>query len=172
MKKNTKMAALGGILLAATVVILLLTSVVPGIELTLCIMASVPAALMVVETGVKGGWIFYLASVLASSILVPNKGCVLLYAALFGLYAPVKYHIEMLHRRSAELFLKLLFFNLSAAGQLWLFGGLFFRAFQIPDGWPLVVILLFFEFFFLLYDYVFTLVLQQYCLRFRGRIRF
>ena len=46
-------------------------------------------------------------------LLVPDKFCVLLYAALFGLYPVVKSRVEAMRRKPLELLCKLVFFNLA-----------------------------------------------------------
>ena len=65
--------ALGGICLALTVIFLFGGSIVPGIELTLFAISSLFTAVMILETGVKGGVLLYAGAVLLGFAIIPNK---------------------------------------------------------------------------------------------------
>ena len=91
--------ALGGICLALTMVCLFGGSIVPGIELTLFAISSVFTAVMVLEAGVKGGLLLYVAAVLLGFAIIPNKLAMIPYTFLFGYYGIVKYYIEKLSSR-------------------------------------------------------------------------
>jgi hypothetical protein len=106
---RTKTTALGGIMLALSVVTLFLASFVPGFELTLYAVSSLYTAVMIMETRVKGGGLFYIASSILALLLVPNKAAVLPYLFFFGLYGIVKFYIEKIRKQPVEIILKLVF---------------------------------------------------------------
>ncbi|HWQ79653.1 MAG TPA: hypothetical protein VN381_12580 [Anaerovoracaceae bacterium] len=163
---NTKKIATGGVLLALSVVTLFGATFVPGVELTLYALTSAYVAIIVIEFNAGMAWLFYIASVLLSAILVPNKGGLIPYVIFFGVYAIIKYWIEKGKKLSqpVEIILKLLFGNgMFALGYL-VFGAMFAGAIQMPDAaWP--IILAGAQLFFLVYDYILTLVIGFYLKR-------
>ena len=92
--KNVYKITLGGICLALTLVFMFGASIVPGAEMTLYAVSSLFIAVMIIETGVKGGAALYAAAVLLGLLIVPNKIGILPYACVFGLYGIVKFYIE------------------------------------------------------------------------------
>lgn len=164
MKKSTRAVALGGVMLALSIVTLFFAAFVPGVELTLFALASFYVAFIIMETDIKGGWVFYLASTLLSALLVPNKFAILPYAMFFGLYGIVKYYIEKIRKQSIEIPLKLLFFNIMCAAGILLFQEAFLGNIALPDV-ALPVLIIGAEIAFLFYDYLFTLGLGFYLKR-------
>lgn len=101
-------------LLGAVSMILLYGSAIsPTGSLGLVALAGVPCAGVVIAGGTSAGLLCWATVSLLSLLLVPDKFCVLLYAAMFGLYPVVKSKVEALHRKPLELICKLAFFNLS-----------------------------------------------------------
>lgn len=78
---KTMKIALGGICLALTVIFLFGGSIVPGIELTLFAISSLFTAVMILETGVKGGVLLYAGAVLLGFAIIPNKLAMIPYAS-------------------------------------------------------------------------------------------
>lgn len=151
--------ALGGVFLALSMVTLFLATITPGIELTLYTLSSFFVAFVVIETDIKGGWVFYFASVLLSAILIPNKAAILPYAMFFGLYPVVKYYIEGKRTpyKWLELLIKLAFFNFIFGVGVFFIGHLFLGAINLPKiALPLLIIAA--QGGFLFYDYLFTIV--------------
>lgn len=85
MHVKAKTVALGGLLLALTVVFMALGSVIETSTLFLLAAASFFVGIVVREFGLKAGGAFYLAAVLLGAIIAPNKFYVLTFAAM-GLY--------------------------------------------------------------------------------------
>lgn len=167
---SRRTVAVGGIFLALSIVTLFLATIIPGIELTLYALSSFYVAFMVIETKARSGWLFYAASVLLSAMLVPNKAGLLPYAMFFGLYPMIKYYIERQRRNSRwlEIFLKLIFFNLTLGAALLFLRQLFFSTINLPNlALPLLIAAG--QVGFLFYDYFFTVVVGFY-LRRRQRI--
>jgi hypothetical protein len=166
MNKRTQNIAIGGICLAGSVLSVFMASVVPGAELTLYAVSSLFVAVMILEAGMKGGWMLYAATVLLGLIVVPNKLALIPYAFFFGLYAIVKYYAEKKRRPAVQLAIKGAVF-LGVFGTAYLFfRELFFGNIQLPD-FPTPILVLAGMAFLYLYDFIFTQLLQIY----RKRIR-
>lgn len=161
MKKSTKAVSLGGVLLSLSMVTLFLATFIPGIELTLYAIASFYVAFCIIETGAKGGWLFYVASTLLGALLLPNKLAILPYAMFFGIYAIVKYYIEKIGKLPLEIVLKLLVFNIIFATGFFFFQEAFLGNIALPNlAMPFLIIGA--QIMFLFYDYLFTLGLGFY----------
>ena len=85
MHVKAKTVALGGLLLALTVVFMALGSIIETSTLFLLAAASFFVGIVVREFGLRTGGAFYLAAVLLGAITAPNKFYVLTFAAM-GLY--------------------------------------------------------------------------------------
>lgn len=163
---NTKKIATGGVLLALSIATLFGAVIVPGIELTLYALSSVYVMVIILEFTVNTGWIFYLASVLLTFIVIPNKAGLIPYAIFFGIYAMIKYYIEDFRKISGvlEIILKLVFCNLMFFLGFLVFGEMFTGAIQIPEiAFPIIIAGA--QVFFLAYDYILTLMVGFYLKR-------
>ena len=160
--------ALGGVCLALTIIFLFGGSIVPGIELTLFAISSLFTAVMILEMGVKGGVLLYMAAVLLGFAIIPNKLAMIPYAFLFGYYGIVKYYIEKLSNRWIQLSLKSGFFGVLLAVGLVGFRKLLLGSINIPD-YPVWVLIVAGVAFLLLYDFVFTALIAFYQRRIKGR---
>ena len=157
--------ALGGICLALTIIFMFGASIAPGVELTLYAISSLFIAVMILESGVKGGIALYVAAALLGLLIVPNKVGVLPYIGLFGLYGIVKFFIEKLKNPVGQVILKILFFAAVTTLALTILRNLLFGGSDLPDlpVWILIgagVVML------LLYDLIYTLLIRMYCSRF------
>lgn len=160
-KKRANNMAMGGVFLGLSIVTLFLATIIPGVELTLYALSSFYVAFILVETGARNGILFYLASVVLATLIVPNKIGLLPYAMFFGIYAIIKYYIEKVRKRPLEIFFKLLFFNLSYGVGLLFFKELFLGSIHLPDlAFPLLILGA--QVFFLFYDYLFTMIIGFY----------
>ena len=163
---NAKKITVAGVLLALSVVTLFGATFVPGVELTLYTLTSAYVAIIVIEFNAGTAWLFYIASVLLSALLVPNKGGLIPYVIFFGVYAIIKYWIEKSKKLPLplEIILKLLFCNAMIGSGYVFFAEAFTGAIRLPDAaWP--VLLAGAQLFFLVYDYVLTLVIGFYLKR-------
>lgn len=158
--------ALGGICLALTVLFMFGASIVPGVELTLYALSSLFIAVMILESGAKGGIILYLAAILLGFLLVPDKVSVLPYACVFGLYGIVKYYIEKIRKPAAQVILKILFFAAVMAAALTALKGLLFGSADLPNL-PVWLLIIGGVCVLLLYDFIYTLLIQIYEKRFK-----
>jgi hypothetical protein len=165
--KGASRVALGGILAALSLLLLFLSALLPTGRMAMVAVAGLVPAAGVVSGGLACGFLSYGAAGLLGLLLLPDKGCALLYAVFFGLYPMVKSAVERLRKLPLELLLKLLFFN--AALTVLLFG---FSALLLPllpehlQG--NLVIYLVGNGAFLLYDYGFSKLITYYAARLRG----
>ncbi len=166
MNKRTQNIAIGGICLAGSVLSLFLASIVPGAELTLYAVSSLFVAVMILEAGMRGGWMMYGGTVLLGLILIPNKLALIPYIFFFGLYGIIKYYAERNRHPAIQVGSKAVaFFAIFGVGYLF-FRELFFGNIQLPD-FPLPILALVGVAFLFLYDFIFTQIIQIY----RKRVR-
>ncbi len=159
--KKTFKLALGGICLALTLIFMFAVSVVPGIELTLFAISSVFVAVMILESGVSGAVLLYLASCILGFILVPNKIALIPYIFLFGYYGIVKYFIEKLPTAVSQIITKVVFFAAVMCVGFLGFKELLLGAVELPD-YPVAVLIIAGTAFMMLYDYIYTLIINLY----------
>lgn len=157
---DTKKITLSGILLSFAVISLFLATVVPTNTLSFYALSSFFVAIIVLQFGIKSGWIFYLASSALSFILLPDKAGLVPYLAFFGLYGIIKFYIERLNKIVLEYILKLAFFNSALFLALMLVKQFLLE--HVNVNFPWWIIILVFEIAFIAYDYVYTLFIQFY----------
>jgi len=163
-ENKTSKIALGGICLALTVILTAAGSIFPGIELTMFALASITTAVMILETGIGGGAILYIAAVLLGIVLVPNKAAMLPYICLFGYYGLLKFGIEKIRNAAIQITLKIIFFAAVLSVTLLGFRELFFGNINLPDiAAPLLILAG--TVFLMLYDYIYTLMINFYITR-------
>lgn len=109
MNAKTKSIAIGGMMTALALILLLVASVAPGGRLVLTALSGVVGAVAIVRCGWGIGVLSWIAVSLLGALLLPTKGCVLLYAVFFGPYTLIKNAIERLQHRYLEWVLKLVF---------------------------------------------------------------
>lgn len=167
-KTKTSKIALGGICLALTVIFLFAGSVVPGIELTLFAISSLFTAVVIMETDIKGGVLLYVAAVLLSFVLLPNKLALIPYAFFFGYYGILKFYIEKLHSAAGQLIIKALFFAAVLSIGLLGFKELLLGSIHLPD-YPVILLIAGGIIMLLVYDYIYTLLINFYLKRIIGK---
>lgn len=84
MKSKSRQVAMGGVFVALTVLALLAVSYIPNSKLFFYGLSSLFVSFVVVDLGIRAGWIFYLASSLLSLLLVANKLLVIPYLAFLA----------------------------------------------------------------------------------------
>lgn len=167
-KTKTSKIALGGICLALTVIFLFAGSIVPGIELTLFAVSSLFTAVMIMETGIGGGIMLYIAAVVLAFVLLPNKLALIPYTFFFGYYGILKFYLEKLHSASAQLVLKAAFFAAVLSVGLLGFKKLLLGSIHLPD-YPVGLLIAGGIIMLLVYDYIYTLLINFYLKRIMGK---
>ena len=166
MNKRTQNIAIGGICLAGSVLSVFLASIVPGAELTLYAVSSIFVAVMILETGMRGGWMLYSGTVLLCLVLVPNKLALIPYIFFFGIYGIIKFYAERIRYPAIQLGIKAMIFVIVFGTGYFLFKELFFGNIKLPE-FPLPVLAIVGLAFLFLYDFIFTQLIQLYRIRIR-----
>lgn len=167
-KTKTSKIALGGICLALTVIFMFAGSITPGIELTLFALSSLFTAVMIIETGVKGGVLLYAAAVILGLVIVPNKLAVIPYAFFFGYYGILKLYIEKLSGRYVQLAVKAVFFAVILSVGLIGFKELLLGSINLPD-YPVALLIAGGVVMMLVYDFIYTLLIGFYMRRVKNK---
>ena len=166
-KMNTRSIATAGVLLALSIATLFAASVVPGVELTLYALSSLYVVINVIEFTPNTGWLFYFASVMVTWLLMPNKMALIPYTFFFGMYPMIKYYIEFYLKKFpqvVQIILKLAYCDTIFYLGFSFFGIAFTGPLHLPDlAFPILAIGG--QVFFLLYDYIMTLVIGFYLKR-------
>ena len=140
MHVKAKTVALGGLLLALTVVFMALGSIIETSTLFLLAAASFFVGIVVREFGLKTGGAFYLAAVLLGAVTAPNKFYVLTFAAMgvyiWGIEAVWRWlerHPEMIQRYKVFWIAKYVIFNIVYIPVVLIFRELLFGQ-TVSDG--------------------------------------
>ncbi len=172
-RKTSKRAlavALGGSLAALSLLLLYLATLMPSGRVGLVAVAGLVPAVGVISGGLSCGFLCYGATGLLALLLLPDKGCALLYALFFGLYPMVKYAIERLRKLPWELLLKLCWFNLVLSVLVFGFSTLLFPLLPAVLQHILPVYLVG-NVVFLIYDYGFSKLITCYAAGIRSVTR-
>lgn len=171
--KKTGQIAICSMMAALSMVIMLLTGLIPMAEFALPAIAGILLVPVVTEVGWGAGWLTYGAVSLLSLILAPSKECALYYLLFLGCYPLLKSKLEHCRSRVVEWVLKFLIFNILAAGiaalAIWVFA---FPGYEelLKDA-PLVIAAgwLFLNGVFLVYDIAVTRLITGYVRYFRPK---
>ena len=166
---NTKKIALNGILGAFAVICTLLAVILPTNKMSFYALSSFFMAVIVIESGIRAGFLFYISTCILSFIIIPDKLGVLPYVIFFGLYGIVKYYIEKLGRIIQEYILKFVYFNI-CLGIAWFTVSKLFE-FSLPVELPWWVPVIGIEVVFFLYDVVYTLFISYYREKLKPRLK-
>lgn len=168
--KGASRTALGGVLAALSLLLLYLATLMPTGRIGMVAVAGLVPAAGVVSGGLAVGFLCYGAAGLLALLLLPDKGCALLYAIFFGLYPMVKSAIERVRKLPLELLLKLAFFNVVLAILLFGFSSILFPFLPEFLHSPLPIFLVG-NVVFLLYDFGFSKLITYYATRIRPATR-
>lgn len=168
--KSASRTALGGVLAALSLLLLYLATLMPSGRIGMVAVAGLVPAAGVVSGGLAAGFLCYGAAGLLALLLLPDKGCALLYAIFFGLYPMVKSAIERVRKLPLELLLKLAFFNAVLSVLLFGFSSLLFPFLPAFLQSPLPIYLVG-NVVFLLYDFGFSKLITYYAARIRPATR-
>lgn len=104
---RTKQIALGAVLAALALLFLYGACLLPTARLGLAAAAGLFPAAALISGGPAAGYLAYAATGVLALLLLPDKGCALLFLLCFGLYPLLKHHIEQLGKLPVEWLLKL-----------------------------------------------------------------
>ncbi|MBR1810505.1 MAG: hypothetical protein IJ766_02495 [Clostridia bacterium] len=173
MRKSTK-TALGGIIAALSLVLMLLTSVIPFLSYALPALAGVSLMIMVMEIDRKWAFAAYATISMLSLFLLADKEAAVMYAAFFGYYPILKSVLEEKLNRVAGFIIKLLVFNAAVAVAIIITTFVF----KIPlDGlddfgkYSIPILIGLAELTFVIYDYALSRFVILYMRYFRKYVR-
>jgi len=163
---KSRYIAENGLLVALTVVLLYVASIIPISKLSILTVASCLIPISIIRTSIKNTILVYIAASVLSFFLVPIN-IALYYTLLFGTYGIIKYFIEKSKNIPLELLLKLIAFNILLA--IIYFITKSFLLVISPDL-PLWILWLGSQIIFLVYDYALTLAISFFLKRFNKYI--
>ena len=173
MRKSAK-TALGGIIASLSLVLMLLSTVIPNLTYVLPAMAGIVLMIMVIEIGRKWALTAYIVIAILSMFILPDKETALVYVGFFGYYPIIKSLLEQKLNKILSLVIKLLIFNISVVGVYCIV----IFVFKIPvDGldifkqYTIPILLAAANLVFLLFDFSLSRLVMLYLLRFRKYVR-
>ena len=178
--KNSSKTAMGGMISALSLVIMLLTAVIPYLEYALPAMSGILLVLVVIEINKKWALCTYGAVTILSFLILPNKEAAMMYFAFFGCYPVLKPLLEGTIKNNRLCWLlKAIFFNVVAVCAylviIYIFG-MPLDDFEDFGKWTVPVLLGMGNIMFVLYDIcitrLVTLYLHKWQKKFRGLFRF
>lgn len=174
MRKSAK-TALGGIIAALSLLIMLLTAVIPYLEYALPAIAGALLVLMVIEINKKWAFCAYVAVSILSLLILTNKEAAMMYIAFFGYYPILKPFFEEKIKSNALCWLaKAVVFNVTTVLAyiviVYVFG---IPIEDIEDyGMKIVpVLLLLANLMFVLYDICITRLVTLYLMKWQKKFR-
>lgn len=174
MRESAK-AALGGIVSALAVVVMLVTYLSPLLVYTAPPFAGILLILIVNELGYKWGIGTYVSISILSVFFIADKEAAVFFTMFFGYYPILKLWMDKrLHNKLIRAILKLLIFNVSVAASV----AICIFVFHIPyddfaeSGYILLAVFwLMLNFLLVVYDYLITALQNLYQRKLRKRIQ-
>lgn len=157
---------IGGILSAIILVLLYSAAILPTNKLALLTIASSITPLALIMSSEKNAFFVYLCSSILALLIIP-KSIALIYILFFGIYGLVKYYIEKLKKLPLEIFLKLLFFNLSLGLSYLILKSLFIYNLGFNLSLKIYYLIPLAEIVFLIFDYSLTIIISFYLKKFK-----
>jgi len=144
---------------------LYLSSIIPTNRITFYVLSSLFVAALLIEGEQALAWLHYIGVSILALVLLQDKLRLVPYLALFGNYGIIKYHLEKIRNAPTRIIGKLVYFNFTliimylSARQILMS--------EIKVALPVWVIMLAAQVLFLIYDYVFTRLIEFYDFRIR-----
>ncbi len=167
LKLSAKSIALSGVMAAFVIVIVYLQSLYPTNRLSLMILSSFFISIVIIEAGAYTGFIFYIATGILIFFIVPDKLSFAIYMGVFGYYGIIKYYIEMIKKIPLQILCKIVYFSIFIIISYYFWGNIFFPRIDIFPAFVIEIGLLI---IMMSYDYLYTLFINMYYKRFKGKI--
>ncbi len=165
MKKSKKLA-ISAVFAAVSVVLMLMTGIIPVLTYAIPAIAGLILTIIVIEIDKKWAVAVYFTVSVLSLILVPDKEAVAMYIAFFGYYPIIKSVFESKLPIVFEYIIKFSLFNVAMVGSYCLL--IFVLMPELKDElldadkWFLPILLAAGNVFFFLYDYAMTKMITVY----------
>ena len=167
MNRKSKTIALGGILGALCMISLYAAVYSPVSKLAFYSLSSLFVSLIVIETGAKWGWVFYIATSALALFIIPDRISLIPYLIFFGNYGIVKYYIESIGRLLPEILLKGVFTSACGTAAYFLYTKILGISFTYKI--PIYGLLALSIGVFFIYDFAYTRIIAYYIRRFKNR---
>ena len=173
--RNSSKTAMGGMIAALSLVIMLLTAVVPYLQYALPAMSGALLIVMVIEISKSWALCSYVAVSILSFLIQPNKEAAMVYFAFFGCYPILKPVLESKIKNNIICWIvKALFFNATAIAAyciiIFVFG-MPLDEFDEFGKWAVPILLGLGNVMFVLYDICITRLVTIYLLRWQKKFR-
>lgn len=153
--RKSQFVAQGGMLTAASLVLLLLAAVLPAGQVGVCAAAGVIPAAPLSHSRIRLGTSIYAATLLIGWLILPRKSLMAVYTVL-GLYTLAKYVIERWRKPVLEWVCKLIYCNLTAALVAAALGAGLLPAVRIKAAFHVAALIVLFNLVFAVYDVAFS----------------
>lgn len=171
--KNTSLTALGGIITALSVLLMILAGVIPNVTYVIPAFSGMLLILTVQEADLKWSFFIYAAVSILSLLIVADKEAAVMYVFFFGYYPAVKELYERHFGKILQIIFKMITFNVTIIlGYL-----LLIYIFMIPiEGfdtfgkWTPFILLLIGNVVFWVYDFLITMLNSIYRKKVHPRI--
>ena len=140
-RNQSKLVALGGICSALSVVLLLISSIIPLATYIAPMLAGIALVPLKEEMGTKSAFTAYIACSFLSILLVPEKECVMMFVFLLGWYPIVKEYVDKTKGRLLRILEKLAIFNVSIISGYFVLIKLFSMDYILEEFGGMVLIL-------------------------------
>ena len=168
-----KKVALGGMVAALCIVLMMLTGLLPMAEFALPALAGVLLIMLVVEISPKWAFLVYLSVAFLSLLLAPSKDSAVFFTAFLGWYPIAKSKLENIKKPVLEWVWKVLIFNISIgaglAAAVYMFRLSDYVEILQDSVWMLVLGWLFLNAVFVIYDIALTRLITAYIKWFRPK---
>ncbi len=153
---ESKDVAYLGVLLGLNQLFIILSSVIETNTIILMAAAALIVGVVIVEFGGKAGIAFYVASCILGFFLTFNKVEIITYICFFGVYSIIKHYIETITlNKYISYGTKITLFNISLLSMY-----MIIRIFiNITLTWWIILAA---QVLFIVYDYAFTIFINQY----------
>ena len=172
--QNSSRTALGGIIAALSVTMMLLTTVIPVLSYALPAIAGVLLILIVIEVDKKWAFGVYAAVSLLSLLILPDKEAAMMYVFFFGHYPIMKAILEGKCKGFVLWLFKFLLFNVSVVAAYLII----IYVFQLPfeemeeyGQWAVYGLLGLGNIVFIVYDIALSRLVMLYELKLRRFVR-
>ena len=170
--KSGQKIALCGVMSALSLMMMMMTGLVPAADYSLPAIAGVALFPVTAELGRRWGFLCWGAVSLLSVFLAPMKESALLFVVFLGYYPTLKSLLENGRGRAAEWALKLLCFNGAiggTVGAVTYFWGIQLFDWALPVPAALAIVMAVLNAVFVLYDVALTRLITAYYRRFRPK---
>lgn len=173
--RNSAKTAMGGMIAALSLTIMLLTAVIPYLQYALPAMAGALLVLMVIEINKKWALCAYAAVSILSFLILPDKESAMMYFAFFGFYPILKPLIESKIKNNYLCWLlKAIVFNIAAVAAYTVIIYVFGIPLEEMDEfgkWGIPILLAMGNVMFVLYDICITRLVTLYLRRWQKKFR-